>query len=253
MAKEPVKESGGAAPVRPGRIAAEMAAAAEKNAAPEGTPVPEPIPIHDPDWQTDFFARKRLERARIPQRFTNKSLDNYNCTGRDFGKQRKMLVHSARAYISGFNFKTEYPKGLLMTGPVGCGKSHLAVSILRGVIAKGYSGLYYNSPDLMRDIRATFDKESEVTEDDLIEEVTTTDLLVFDDVGAENMTEFVKDRFYLIINERYEGCKPVIITTNLDLEAMENRLGKRIVSRVLEMCELFGPFPDEDWRRRAMR
>jgi DNA replication protein DnaC len=72
-------------------------------------------------------------------------------------------------------------------------------------------------------------------------------------VGAENLTGFVQDRFYLIINERYEGCKPVIITTNLSEEQMENRLGKRIVSRIWEMCENFGAFPDQDWRRQKMR
>jgi DNA replication protein DnaC len=209
---------------------------------------PEPIPIHDPAWQTEFFIRQRLASARIPARFAGKTLENY--AAKD--KIRKMLVHSAQAYISQFNFNKDYPKGLLMSGGVGCGKSHLAVAILKGVIAKGYSGLYYNSPDLMRDIRATFDKDSEVREDDLLEEVTTTDLLVFDDVGAENVTGFVLDRFYLIINERYEGCKPVIITTNLDEPTLENRLGKRIVSRLYEMCERFGPFPDEDWRRKRM-
>ncbi len=210
---------------------------------------PGPAPIEEAQWQREFLTRRRLRDARIPARFQNKSLDSFSARDRF----RKQLVHGARAYISGFTFAQEYPKGLFMSGQVGCGKSHLAVAILRGVIEKGYSGLYYNSPDLLRDIRATFSDASPLTEDDLLEEVTTTDLLVFDDVGAENATGFVLDRFYLIINERYEGCKPLIITTNLDLESLENRLGKRIVSRLLEMCEIFGPFPDEDWRRRNLR
>lgn len=208
-----------------------------------------PRSLDDPKWQAEFFMQRRLERARIPQRFLNKSLESFKTPNKEY----KELVNAARAYIAQFNFKQEYPRGLLMMGNVGCGKSHLAVAILRGVIGKGYSGLYYNSPDLMRDIRATFVKDSEVSEDDLLEEVTTTDLLVFDDVGAENVTGFVLDRFYLIINERYEGCKPVIITTNLDVETMSNRLGKRILSRIWEMCETFGPFPETDWRMRNMR
>ena len=184
----------------------------------------------------------------FPNGFLGKGFGNYEA--RD--KIRKHLMQISKDYIKAFNFKKEYPKGLLMSGPVGCGKSHLAVAILRGVIEKGYSGLYYNSPDLLRDIRATFDNASDLREEDLLEEVTTTDLLVFDDVGAENSTPFVLDRFYLVINERYEGCKPIIVTTNLTLEECEARLGKRIVSRMLEMCESFPPFPDEDWRRRSM-
>lgn len=203
----------------------------------------------DPAHQQALLAVHRLRAARIPQRFTGKTLEAFKTPD----KFRKDLVHSARAYVKSFNFAKDYPKGLLMTGHVGCGKSHLAVAILRGVVEKGYSGLYYNSPDLLRDIRATFDQGSELTEDDLLELVTTVDLLVFDDLGAERMSEFVLDRFYLIINERYEGCKPVIVTTNLKIEELEERLGGRIVSRLCEMCETFAPFPDEDWRRRNMR
>jgi DNA replication protein DnaC len=214
-----------------------------------------PVEMADPEWQREFYAARRLERARIPARFAGKTLETFSA--RD--KPRQRLVEDARVFIAGFNLKSGAPTGvpgdtgLRMQGPVGCGKSHLAVAILREVIKKAYSGLYYNSPDLMRDLRATIDRNSETTEDSLLEEVTSTDLLVFDDIGAEKMTEYVLDRFYLIVNERYEMCKPIIVTTNLSLEDMEARLGKRITSRIIEMCAPIGPFPDEDWRRRMMQ
>jgi DNA replication protein DnaC len=205
----------------------------------------------DARWQAEFFRRKRLERARIPPRFMDKTLEAFKA--RD--KIRKELARAAELYVRGFdmNLPMDEIRGLLMSGPVGCGKTHLAVAILQQIIDKGYSGLYYNSPNLLRDIRATFDDGSELTEDDLLEEVTSTDMLVFDDVGAERSSEFVLDRFYLVINQRYEAGKPVIVTTNLDHEAMTERLGERIVSRLLEMCQPFGPFPAEDWRKKNMR
>lgn len=208
------------------------------------------IDWRSPEWQAEFFRRKRLERARIPQRFMNKTLETFSARDRI----RKELLRNAELYVNQFNLSRpgECDRGLLMIGSVGCGKTHLAIAILQRIIEKGYTGLYYNSPNLLRDIRATFDESSTLTEDDLLEEVTTTDLLVFDDVGAENSTQFVLDRFYLIINERYEGGKPIIVTTNLDQGALENRLGSRIVSRLLEMCQTFGPFPAEDWRRKNL-
>jgi DNA replication protein DnaC len=208
-------------------------------------PAGDEVRMEDPEWQADFYLRQRFKRARIPRRYAAKTLGTFDNRSSPI---LKILVRDAGQYIKGFNFEMDYPRGLLMVGPVGCGKSHMAIAILREIIRKGYSGLYYNSPDLFRDIRATFSKGSLITEDDLLEEVTTIDMLVFDDIGAEMCTDFVLDRFYLIINERYTGCKPVIITTNLTHEELESRLGKRIYSRIIEMCEKFSEFPDKDWR-----
>ena len=70
-----------------------------------------------------------------------------------------------------------------------------------------------------------------------------------DDLGAEKVSEFVQDRFYLIINQRYEGCKPMIVTTNLSENELRNRLGDRIISRFFEMCDVVKTFPPEDYRR----
>lgn len=224
----------------------EGADAAELSASP-GAARPEP-PEVDAEWQRKFFAERRLGAAQIPRRFMNKTLDNFE--KRDVA--RRHLVEHARHFIGAFDLAAAAPQGLLMTGPVGCGKSHLAVAILRGVIEKGHSGLYYNSPDLLRDIRSTFDESSELTEDELIEHVSEVDLLVLDDLGAEKISDFVLDRFYLIVNKRYEECRPLIVTTNLDEETLRNRLGGRILSRFDEMCPRFGPFPQEDYRRRLM-
>jgi DNA replication protein DnaC len=206
----------------------------------------EPITVED---QREFFLNNRLRQAQIPRRFLNKSLKNFRCSD----SIRRQLVKGAEAFIKGFNLKGDFYPGLLMEGPVGCGKSHLAVSILREVIAKGYTGLYYNSPDLLSEIRATFGNDQGPSEDDILEELARVDLLVLDDLGAEKVSGFVLDRFYLIINKRYENCKPIVVTTNLDQETLINRLGDRIVSRLLEMCAEFKHFPEEDYRRQKLK
>ncbi len=215
-----------------------LLAPAQNEDSPDAEPEPE-----NAEWQKEFFANYRLQSAQIPRRFWNKTLENFEAKE----KLRKDLVQAARDFVKGFN--RDVKQGLLMEGDVGTGKSHLAVAILREIIRKGYSGLYYNSPDLLRDIRATFNDNAGVTEDDLLEEITEVDLLVLDDVGAEKVSEFVLDRFYLIINKRYEGCKPMILTTNLLEETLRVRLGDRIVSRLDEMCQRFPKFPKDDFRR----
>ena len=63
-------------------------------------------------------------------------------------------------------------------------------------------------------------------------------LLFLDDLGAENATDFVRDTLYLIINRRYEGKLPVIITSNLDLGELSDSVGDRIASRIAGMCDM---------------
>jgi len=224
---------------RPGRQRVDEAQAALKAGEPE-----------ELDWQKAFFVERRLREAQIPRRFQKKTLENFAKSG----AARRHLVENAERFINVFNLNDDklHP-GLMMSGPVGCGKSHLGIAILREIIAKGYSGLYYNSPDLLRDIRATYSADSGPTEDTLLEEVSEVDLLLLDDVGAEKVSGFVLDRFYLIVNKRYEGCKPIIVTTNLDEHELRNRLEDRIVSRLKEMCSDSLRFPEEDYRRLKLK
>lgn len=206
-------------------------------------------PVDDVEWQRRFFSDRRLDGARIPRRFWKKNLGNF--IARD--KKRRELVSDSKRFIESFNFEAEYPRGLLLIGEVGCGKSHLAIAILREIIDKGYTGLFYNSPALLQEIRDTFDAQNPRTESSLIDELLETDLLVFDDLGAEKSSEWTLDRFYLIINKRYESCKPIIVTTNLDKHQLKERLGDRILSRLVEMCEIMNGFPPEDYRRRKLK
>ncbi len=206
-------------------------------------------PVDDIEWQRQFFSDRRLEGARIPRRFWKKNLGNF--IARD--KKRRELVRDAKRFVQSFSFDDEYPRGLLLRGEVGCGKSHLAIAILREIIDKGYTGLFYNSPALLQEIRDTFDAQNPRTESALIDELLETDLLIFDDLGAEKSSEWTLDRFYLIINKRYESCKPIIVTTNLDKYQLKERLGDRILSRLVEMCEFMGDFPPEDYRRRKLK
>lgn len=223
---------------------------AKRQKAAEPAPAKEADVVElTPDWQADFVARVRLEKARIPKRFLEKTLDSFKPAR---GSKRKDVLAAARSFVQSFNFKDGVPRGLLIRGIVGCGKTHVAVAILKEVIAKGYTGLYYNMVDLLSDIRATYDNRSPLSESELLEELNEPDLLVLDDLGAEKSAEWVNDRLYLIVNRRYESARPILVTTNLTEEELTKKLGERIVSRLREICEGLPPFPDEDYRRAHM-
>lgn len=192
--------------------------------------------------------QERLRQARIPQKFLAKSLDSF--VARD--KLRNRMVSDARDFINTFNPKApEETKGLILKGPTGSGKTHIATAILTGVVKKGYSGVYYNVTELLKDLRETYSRDSEEVEANIIGRAGEVDLLVLDDLGSEATSGWVRDRLYLIINRRYENLKPLIVTTNLEPDELTKQVGDRITSRIEEMCHTYD-FPAEDYRRKKM-
>ncbi|MBI1291708.1 ATP-binding protein [bacterium] len=199
---------------------------------------------------TEMTLRRRQTDAGVPARFSVKTFEGFEVPKGE--KDLGAIVQMARSYASGFNRGEK--SGILMRGVPGCGKTHLAVSILHVVVKRGYSARYENFSDLLSKIRDTFNRDSEVSEGDLLEDVDNADLLVLDDLGAEMTSDWVRDRLYLILNRRYENARPVIITTNCSEHELAARVGERIASRLYEMCDLPIPeFPAVDWRKKNLR
>src|SRR4029079_399844 len=104
-------------------------------------------------------------------------------------------------------------------------------------------------PKLLARIRRTFDAEAgEQSYSDLFERLATVDLLHIDDLGAENRTEWVLEQLYALVNERYEAQRSLVVTTNLEERELEEQIGERVVSRLVEMCGDPLPLFDDDRR-----
>jgi len=129
--------------------------------------------------------------------------------------------------------------GLLFTGPVGSGKTFLAAAITNGLIEQGIQVLFLVVPDLLDELRATYDKRSETMEIDLLDTARSVPVLVLDDLGAHNYTEWTRNRLYSIINYRLNEELPTIVTTNLTLQELEEHLGQRTSSRLVQMTRVF--------------
>lgn len=204
-----------------------------------------PVPC---ECRQEELLKKRLKAAKIPRRYENKTIETF--AGND--KKRRQLRNDANAYVKGFP-PTEGKKGLLFLGTTGCGKTHLAIGILKAIINKGYTGYYCNIIDFFRMLKETYISDSGYDELALLERIGSADFLVLDDLGAEKPTEWKIDRLYTIVNRRYEQNLPILVTTNKrDTEELKGHVGERIISRLYEMCQIIDYFPDEDYRMRGL-
>lgn len=125
--------------------------------------------------------------------------------------------------------------GLFLHGPVGSGKTHLAVAVLR---ESARPGCFLSSAELMLRLRESFRDGARMTEGEVISVYSEAGLLVLDDLGAEKPSEFAIQSLYLIVDRRYSGLLPVIITSNFTVGEIAERVGDRIASRIAGMCKV---------------
>jgi DNA replication protein DnaC len=132
-------------------------------------------------------------------------------------------------------------KGLYIWGGVGTGKTHLIYALSQINIDdwKGLEVMIFNTTDMLRQIKSQFDQPAGNYYDDLFAQILQfKGLLILDDLGSEKLTEWVQETFYLIINKRYEEMLPMIFTSNFKISDLAGRLGDRIVSRIVESCDI---------------
>lgn len=124
--------------------------------------------------------------------------------------------------------------GLMLIGPYGCGKTHLAAAILHQSAEDGIPGIFVVVPELLAKIRSSYNVHDGKA-DEIIEAAKEAPLLVLDDLGAEKASPWVQEQLYMLINHRYEHMMPTVITTNNDGAELEAELGRRTLSRLAEM------------------
>ena len=147
-----------------------------------------------------------------------------------------------RAFAITLEYADDPHGWLLLTGPYGCGKTHLAAAIANYRVDKGNSQLFVIVSELLDHLRATFSPSSSVTLDRRFEEVKTAPLLILDDLGAHSMTPWVREKLYQLINFRYYAELPTVITTSDYREQMDQRLLSRLGDqRICTLCAITTP------------
>jgi DNA replication protein DnaC len=116
-------------------------------------------------------------------------------------------------------------------GNCGVGKTHLAVAIAHYAMERNKLGvLFAVVPDLLDQLRATFDPSSGIAYDERFNQIRNCQLLVLDDLGTENTTPWAREKLYQIFNHRYNEHLPTVVTSNQPFERIE----ERILSRLLD-------------------
>jgi DNA replication protein DnaC len=174
----------------------------------------------------------------IPKKYRGVSFDRPPITD-----MPAATVQVVRAYLRNLDQRLEEGRGLWLYGDVGTGKTTLAMLVSKSALEAGRSVAIYSLPRLLAEIRDTYEEGSRHSYTDLLDRLAEVDLLHIDDVGTEKTSPWVLEQLYAIVNSRYEEQRSIVLTTNLDREALAEQINPRTVSRLEEMCEelpLFG-------------
>ncbi|NRG29532.1 ATP-binding protein [Bacillus circulans] len=166
------------------------------------------------------------------------TLDNFEATSAELYEAKQIVL----SYIDSFDKK----QNLLFTGSYGTGKSHLSVSITKKLMEQGYECLFLSLPKLLTKIKQTYNKEG-ITEAELLQVIQRVDLLVLDDIGAEQRTVWSNSKLFEILDDR--AGKATIYTTNFNSKELKNHVGERNFSRMMESTDVI-VMNGSDYRRR---
>jgi|SRR5579859_1803575 len=224
----------------------------------------------------DCVLKKRagllMQQAAIPARYEHCELKEFVTKSSGGNSTLDAALLAAESFVKEYPIETT---GLLFIGPIGVGKTHLAVGILRElVLQKSVPCLFYDYRELLKEIQNSYNPTVNTTEMAILRPVFEAEVLVLDELGAVKPTEWVWDTVSLILNTRYNDKRTTIITTNFpdqppamaaaprDLtardsaaralreETLGDRIGERMRSRLHEMCRKV-PMEGSDFRQRV--
>ena len=165
----------------------------------------------------------------------------YDCTFANDNGKTPGLTAKAKRYVEHWEDAARKNIGLLLFGDVGTGKSFLAGCIANALLEQDVPVLMTNFPTILNRMTGLFGSDRA----DFLASLNAYDLLILDDLGAERGTEYALEQVFAVIDARYRSRKPLVVTTNLTLDALkhpDDLAHARIYDRILEICApiLFG-------------
>jgi DNA replication protein DnaC len=146
----------------------------------------------------------------IGRRFLEVSFDREPIVSLD-----PIVLRQVRAFVRSIDEHLDGGRGVWFDGPVGTGKTSLAILVAKAAKDAGRSYAVYPVPRLLAEIKRTFDRDASDTYLGFFRRLCTVDVLVLDDLGAEKQTEWVLEQLYSIVNERWQDRRSIVVTTNI--------------------------------------
>ena len=164
-------------------------------------------------------AVRALQRARIPARYEHCDFDSFETDIYDnIPGARNFNASLAQAKLVAEGFARDYPltmdAGLLLIGPCGAGKTHLAVAVLKQLVRRGHEALFYDYRELLKEIQASYNPENPDTESRLLEPVLTAEVLLLDDLGSSKPSNWALEMIGHILTTRYNEKRVTLLTSN---------------------------------------
>ena len=177
------------------------------------------LPLHDSTFESfslDYYSKSPDSNGKIPfNRMSN-------------------IYHYCVDYADTFSDRS---KSILMKGGTGLGKTHLSLAIANVVIRKGMSVIYVTAPDILSKLEREHFSYRYDEQEDTFKALLKCDLLILDDLGTEFVSDFTRSCVYNLFNSRILAGKPMIISTNLQLEELITTYSQRFVSRLIGSCD----------------
>lgn len=185
-----------------------------------------------------------MGRSGIRELHMNCSFDNYRVENE--GQRRALTM--ARQYANDFEGSIA---SFVFSGRPGTGKNHLAAAIGNDLILRGKSVLIVTVADLMSSMKGTFSGGSDITEERLLHDLSTVDLLVIDEIGMQSESRYEKVIINQIVDRRSSSKRPTGMLTNHNIDEMTRLLGERVMDRMKLGNSLYVIFDWESFRSRV--
>lgn len=174
-------------------------------------------------WKQAWATYDRWQRTQTPERFCNRRFTNYRAAT----KEQQRALTAAQAMV------TNDMQALALIGAVGTGKTHLSVAIVADAVRAGVECLWVSIPDLFRQWKLTFAKGADTTEQQILDRLNRADLLVLDEIGIGNRSEWEAAKLFELVDDRYRGGGRLVLTGNVT--DLASAIGDRAADRIDEM------------------